>query len=80
MIPAPYMELFAHAAESSGILLRDTLRGDFGQSRMRRRAVGWNLASLRATLRCRAEDRQRMRGSGKMRSFNGSLPLRGVSP
>ena len=79
---APYMVplFFAYAAESAGMLLRDMVRGDFGASRTRRRAVWWNLASLRDTLRCRAEDRQRMRDSGKLRSFNGSLPLRGVSP
>ena len=79
---ASYMAplFFAYAAESAGILLRDILRRDFGGSRVRRQAVGWNLASLRATLKCRAEDRRRIRSSGKTRSYNGSLPLRGVSP
>ena len=78
---APYLVplFFAHAVESAGMLLRDALRGDFGPSRMRRRAVGWNLASLRGTLASRAEDRRRIWNSGKLRSFNGSLPLRGVS-
>ena len=78
---ARYLPLlfFAYAAESAGALLRDALRGDFGASRVRRQAVGWNLASLKSTLKSRAEDRRRLR-SGKTRSYNGSLPLRGVSP
>ena len=70
--------LATYAAESAGILLRDALRGDFGASRVRRQAAGWNMASLRATLRARAEDRRRM--GGRTRSYNRSLPLRGVSP
>lgn len=78
----PYMVplFFAYAAESVGMLLRDMRRGDFGPSRMRRRAVGWNLASLRKTLASRAEDGRLVRRTGRARSYNGSLPLRGVSP
>lgn len=79
---ASYMAplFLAYAAESAGMLLRDASRGDFGASRMRRRAVGWNLASLRGTLAARARDRRRIRSTGKSRSYNGSLPLRGASP
>ena len=71
---------FAYAAETAGMLLRDMRRRDFGASRARRRAVGWNLASLRKTLARRAEDGRLVRRTGRARSYNKSLPLRGVSP
>jgi len=77
-----YMAPFflAHAAETAGMLLRDMRRGDFGPSRVRCRAVCWNLASLPKTLAGRARDGRLVRRTGRSRSYNGSLPLRGVSP
>ena len=71
---------FSYAAESAGMLFRDLRRGDLGASRMRCRAVGWNLASLRKTLARRAEDGRLIGRTGRSRSYNKSLPLRGVSP
>ena len=72
--------LLAYAAETAGMLLRDARRGDLGTSRVRCSAVGWNLASLRKTLAKRAEDGRLIRRTGRARSYNKSLPLRGVSP
>ena len=71
---------FSYAAESAAMLLRDLRRGDFGASRARCRAVAWNLASLRKTLARRAGDDKLVRRTGRARSYNGSLPLRGASP
>ena len=75
---APF--LLAHAAETAGMLLRDVRCGDFGPSRVRLRAVWWNLASLPKTLAGRARDGRLVRRTGRARSYNGSLPLRGLSP
>ncbi len=62
-------------AETIGILYNDVARMDFARSRIRCRAVFWNMANLVRTIRRRRQDFGQIKKSAAFRSYNDSLPL-----
>lgn len=54
---------------------RDMVRKDFTRSRIRCRAILWNMANLKHTLRRRKHDFDRLKKSAGFRPYNDSLPL-----
>ena len=66
-------------AEGVPLLLRDVRRRSLARSRIRLRAVVWNIANLPGTLRGRSRDFNLIKKTSGIRSYNGSLPLRNLA-
>jgi len=73
-----YIPIFItiYLAESLMIFFRDIKKNDFVRTKIRQRALGWNLINFGKTLNERKKAMSFLRKHHQIKSYNNSLPLR----
>jgi len=75
-----YIPIFItiYLAESLMIFFRDIKKNDFVRTKIRQRALGWNLINFGKTLNERKKAISLLRKHHQIKSYNNSLPLRDI--
>jgi len=63
-------------AETLFLFGRDVTRMNFSRTKIRLRAIGWNILKLKKTIQQRKKDISHIKKNGMVYSYNNSLPLR----
>ena len=62
--------------EMFGLVLRDLFNKNFKRTKIRLRAIKWNISEFSNTLKIRNKEKILLQKSGNLKSYNKSLPLR----
>lgn len=75
-----YLPIFyvAFFFETFYVYLRDLKNWNFSRSKIRHKAIMWNLGNYGKTLKTRKKDMQKLQKNGLVRSYNESLPLKNL--
>jgi len=71
---------FIFLGETLAVIFRDIKNRNFSRTKIRLKAISWNISNLKNTLNIRKKHLSTLEKNGTIQSYNKNLPLRSVKP